>query len=288
MTIPEMHVYFRQYAQQMGMQNVRAILPEQIDILINTSISDEVNEIIQTNVGLTSDRIVTDNSKIGQINALRSIYKVEEVDFATIFDPSEVQTYTPHWESDYSAMKANTTFVTNANTNYWFLADFSLNYKNGNFITNYFPIRVVDDIYLSDAINDFVLSPRFRSPVMVIHSNNNGKEYGDTVKFVAYLGKGTYSNGNITLANGLVPNKFRVSYIGKPAIVAYNEDIGGTNVDCDLPENLHIKIVKRAVDLANTIMQGSLMNAQAQQQRQAREQVRNNARSDAQNANQGN
>mgnify|MGYP006955536998 CR=1 FL=1 len=29
-----MHVMFRQYAQQMGMQNVRAILPEQIDLLI--------------------------------------------------------------------------------------------------------------------------------------------------------------------------------------------------------------------------------------------------------------
>ena len=32
MTIAEMHVWFRQYAQQMGMQNVRAILPEQIDL----------------------------------------------------------------------------------------------------------------------------------------------------------------------------------------------------------------------------------------------------------------
>ena len=37
MTIAEMHVWFRQYAQQMGMQNVRAILPEQIDLLINNS-----------------------------------------------------------------------------------------------------------------------------------------------------------------------------------------------------------------------------------------------------------
>ena len=35
MTIADMHINFRQYAQQMGMQNVRAILPEQIDILIN-------------------------------------------------------------------------------------------------------------------------------------------------------------------------------------------------------------------------------------------------------------
>ena len=58
MTAPEMHVMFRQYAQQMGMQNVRAILPEQIDLLLNTSTMDTVNEIIKQNIGITNDRII--------------------------------------------------------------------------------------------------------------------------------------------------------------------------------------------------------------------------------------
>lgn len=80
MTTPEMHVMFRQYAQQMGMQNNRAILPEQIDLLINTSIMDSVNEIIKQNIGITNDRVITDNSKIGQINALRSLYRVSILD----------------------------------------------------------------------------------------------------------------------------------------------------------------------------------------------------------------
>ena len=74
MTIEEMHVWFRQNAQQMGLQNVRAILPEQIDLLLNTSIYDIVNQIIQQNIGITNDRVITDNSKIGQINALRTLY----------------------------------------------------------------------------------------------------------------------------------------------------------------------------------------------------------------------
>ena len=75
-----MHVWFRQYAQQMGMQNTRAILPEQIDLVINTSITDVVNQVITQNIGATNDRIITDNSKIGQINALRTLYKVKTVD----------------------------------------------------------------------------------------------------------------------------------------------------------------------------------------------------------------
>ena len=72
MTIAEMHVWFRQYAQQMGMQNVRAILPEQIDILINTSITDTVNRVIAENTNMTGAGGIVSNSKLGQINALIS------------------------------------------------------------------------------------------------------------------------------------------------------------------------------------------------------------------------
>ena len=77
MTISEMHVWFRQYAQQMGMQNVRAILPEQIDNLINTSIKDTIDEVINKNVGTTNDRVITDNAKLANINALRTLYRVK-------------------------------------------------------------------------------------------------------------------------------------------------------------------------------------------------------------------
>ena len=79
MNIADMHIMFRQLAQQMGMQNVRAILPEQIDLLLNTAIIDVVNEIIKRNIASTNDRVITDNSKIGQINALSTLYKNAEV-----------------------------------------------------------------------------------------------------------------------------------------------------------------------------------------------------------------
>ena len=50
MNIADMHIMFRQLVQQMGMQNVRAILPEQIDLLLNTAIVDVINEIIKRNI----------------------------------------------------------------------------------------------------------------------------------------------------------------------------------------------------------------------------------------------
>ena len=288
MNIAEMHVWFRQYAQQMGMQNVRAILPEQIDVLINTSISDMVNQLVRENVGIRNDRVITDNSKIGQINALRTLYKVVELDMASS---------TPFMEFLASNMltgkmsntQADGTPVSNSTKapEYLYLVDFSLNYKvtttgysgthggaaptfaSNAVETNFFPVRLIDDAYLADTLNDFVLKNRIRTPILVTYNNGTFDLYVDTFN----LQSNTYK-----LENSLVPYKFRMSYISKPAKVKYATDIGGTNVDCDLPENMHVDILKHAVDLYNVALQGGLYSAQQNQQAQQREMSRNEAR----------
>lgn len=267
MTIAEMHVWFRQYAQQMGMQNVRAILPEQIDLLINTSITDTINQIITQNIGVTNDRVITDNSKIGQINALRSLYKVVEV----IADPDN---------GDEPFSKGNIDTIYNIIANfrdidgepgqefdYLYLVDLAINYKTStNKITNYFPVRLIDDAFLADTLNDFILKPRVRTPIAVIYNNKIQLYINDIV--------------NTGLPQNLIPNVLRISYIGKPAKVAYLSDVGGTNVDCDLPEYMHVDILKHAVDLYRISISGALSGAQSQQQAQQQENIRNNYRND--------
>ena len=267
MTIAEMHVWFRQYAQQMGMQNVRAILPEQIDLLINTSITDTINQIITQNIGVTNDRVITDNSKIGQINALRSLYKVIEV----IADPD-------NGDEPFSEGNIDTIYNIVANFgdidgepgqpfDYLYLVDLAINYKTStNKITNYFPVRLIDDTFLADTLNDFILKPRVRTPIAVIYNNKIQLYINDIV--------------NTGLPQNLTPNVLRISYIGKPAKVAYLSDVGGTNVDCDLPEYMHVDILKHAVDLYRISVSGALSGAQSQQQAQQQENVRNNYRND--------
>ena len=208
MTTPEMHIMFRQYAQQMGMQNTRAILPEQIDLLINTSIMDNVNEIIKQNIGITNDRVITDNSKIGQINALRSLYRVSILEMSpkeakkVNFLFSESDRYSGRMSTDFNLATSDspstdsgiTTTATPGIPNYMFLVDFSLNYKQTSnlgytgsdkqytppafkpdgLITNFFPVRIIDDSFLADTLNDFILKPRLRSPIIVTY--NNGKD----------------------------------------------------------------------------------------------------------------
>ena len=288
MNISDMHIWFRQHAQQMGMQNVRAILPEQIDIVINTAITDTVNEILKATVGVSNDRVITDNSKVPQMNALRTLYKVKILD---LIGASAATLPFKYNSADYF----NGKYLSNDDYNfpdamYW--VDFSLNYckatsgwtaldvppviDTGNtaFTTNFFPVRTIDDSYLSDALNDSLKKNSLRSPLLVIYSD----EDSSSIKFEMYIDKFDKATG--LLANSLAPYKFRMSYIAKPAKVKYDEDIAGNNVDCDLPEYMQVDVLKKAVDLYRIAVNSSLYSDGQQRQAEQRENYRNNARTD--------
>lgn len=275
MTTAEMHVWFRQYAQQMGMQNVRAILPEQIDVLINTSISDTVNQLVRENVGLRNDRVITDNSKIGQINALRSLYKVTEIQSGNTDDPDK--TLKPVSDSSVGQFTCKNFISEVLDNNYGiqnllYLVDMSVVYTyDNNNKTRLFPIRLIEDSYLADTLNDFVLKPRVRTPIAVVYEN----------KLDLYLGEDFPKAGGQLTSNKIALDHVRVSYIAGPNKVKFVSDVTGNTADdiqCDLPENMHVDILKHAVDLYNVSVNGGLYNAQQNQQLNQREMSRNEAR----------
>lgn len=265
MTIAAMHVWFRQYAQQMGMQNVRAILPEQIDTLINTSIKDTIDEVVNRNVGTTNDRIITDNAKLANINALRTLYRV-----VTYSVPS-TPLVTAHSDTPLS-LDSNT--VLGSGNEALYFVDFSVRYQKGSSdLTRWFPIRIIDDAYLADVLNDWVLSPRVRTPIMVVFAKS-----GSTTESKLEIYFGDNDMVDSATLSALKIKDIRMSYIKKPNEVKYLSDISGTNVDSDLPEQLQIPMLKHAVDLYRASIQGSLFSTQQQNQEQQREMVRNNAR----------
>lgn len=277
MDISEMHKMFRQYAQQMGMQNVRAILPEQIDLLINNSISDTINQVITQNIGITNDRVISDASKLNQINALKSLYKVWKGSIANATVKGKEKTnYIISFQLPLLNFKTNGNYiednVSSTAISFLYAVDLSINYKKADFITNVFPVRIVDDQFVADVVNDFVLAPKMRSPVASIHDN----------LIELYIDKADEkpSSSQPFKFNGVSINELRFSYIAKPAIVKFAEDVDGNNVDCDLPEYMHVDIIKHAVELYQLAKSGSLAAAQQAQQNQQREQVANNYRYD--------
>ena len=286
MNIADMHIMFRQLAQQMGMQNVRAILPEQIDLLLNTAIIDVVNEIIKRNIASTNDRVITDNSKIGQINALSTLYKNAEVqifkydghEFTLNSGVNAIQTVmTTGFEFDITCNHNPQVEKTAIPSDYMYICDFNINYYTSSNVgnervkTDWFPVRIIDDIYVADALNDFILAPSFRSPIAHIVNREEGH-----IRIKIYIDRKKNNQSNIP--NGVIPSNLRVSYIAKPLTVKYAEDVGSLNVNCNLPEYLHGDIVKRAVDLYHASISGSLLSAQAQERAQQQEAMRNNYR----------
>lgn len=260
MSPKEMHVWFRQYAQQMGMQTVRGILPEQIDILINTSISDYTNQLIAAHISLTNDRGIIDNSKLGQINAFKALYNVTTLTLTP-------QVATPV-EDDADGLVKIAKFIKVGDNGSTFdpmhLVSLAVNYTKGDKTTSLFPVSIIDDRYLANTLNDSTLAPRIEAPIAVIYGGN----------LDIYFGK-QYMEGNGRLKNAITPKLLRVSYLKYPAKVKYTGDYA-TSVACDLPANTHVDIIKHAVDLYSVSVKGNLYNAQQQAQNQ--EQQRSQAR----------
>lgn len=277
MDISEMHQMFRQYAQQMGMQNVRAILPEQIDLIINNSISDTINQVITQNIGITNDRVISDASKLNQVNALKSLYKVWKGSIADVtIKGKEKTSYIISFQLPLNNFKTTGSYTDDGNSStaisFLYMVDLSINYKKSDFITNVFPVRIVDDQFVADVVNDFVLAPTMRSPVASIHDN--------LVELYIDKADAKPEDRQPFTFKGVSINELRLSYIAKPAVVKFAEDVDGTNVNCDLPEYMHVDIVKHAVELYQLAKSGSLAAAQQAQQNQQREQVANNYRED--------
>ena len=283
MDISGMHVYFRQYAQQMGMQNVRAILPEQIDVLINTSISDTVNEIVRASIGLTNDRITTDNSKLAQINALRTLTSHQDFNLDTNDENKLDIKLDGYTVEPFLNMTRN---VNGQNVklfyNLLYFVDLAIKYSLGDSYTSWYPVRIIDNMFLADTLQDYILQPTLRSPIAVVYNTNNSALASITDKLEIYLGNNyKTANGKLKGAIKLDNPIIRVNFIAKPAEVAYLSDIDSSqNVNCNLPDYLHVDIVKHAVDLYRVAVQGSLYANQQQQQAQQREIGRNNVRPD--------
>lgn len=270
MDITEMQKLFRQLAQQMGMQNVFAIRPEEIDMLLNTSISETVNNITIQYLGKNRDNNIEDN-KLGLINALRTLHKTESVNLPIMINtdgtsPKGITDNTLDfvWDGSYedAIFSQNKGSILSSSPRLY--TNFSINYvrcKTGNHgweydndsnsplninnyyvpiidksnpkITKYFSIRSVDNNYIPNIVDDYILKPKYNSPLAVIEDN----------KIIIHFGK---LNNNGFFDKDLAPYEMKVSYIKEPTKV---DSISNPKVSCDLPNYLHETIVEQAVKL---------------------------------------
>ena len=214
MNIEEMHITFRELAQQMGMQTTRAILMEDIDICLNAAIIDTVKELIAINVGPLpyNDKVARQNAAISPINGLRTLYKKGSIPEENIIgEGTEVSPY-------------NVNIVSN---NIMLYTGFKVSY-NGSTL---YDCRIIENEDLGQTLRDFCNRAAKDAPICTIVGDTN------QIKVDIFTG----------VKKMVKPKLIQYLYINEPAKVYYDEDNADNNVNCDLPQYLHMDVVKRAV-----------------------------------------
>lgn len=168
MHIDEMHNLFRALGQQMGMQQVRAILPATIDSYINTAINIKVRTLLLENTNIDFEsRMVVRREEIIPINAFRTLYTEEEKINVAI--GSEIT----------------------INPNLMVLLGIGIKY-NGE--TKRYGCRLIDNIELENTLNDYCNGPYKEHPIANLYGdkirmyfgNYNSSNYTAYIKYIRY------------------------------------------------------------------------------------------------------
>lgn len=216
MNIGEMHVTFRELAQQMGMQTVRAILMEDIDICLNAAIIEKARNVIVENVGSVpyNDKVARQNASISPVNALRTLYTAGTVNGGDITGGgTEVDPYKININSDGIMLYTG----------------FQVSY-NGKTI---YDCRIIEAEDLGQTLRDFCNRAAKDAPIVTIFGDESG------INVDIYTGRN----------NIVKPQLVKYLYIKEPAKVKFDEDREEDWVNCDLPPYLHMEIVMRAVQI---------------------------------------
>ena len=213
MTIGEMHVMFRQLAQQMGMQTIRAILPSEIDACINIAINDVIKKLIAENLGSAGNEQVTIyNARVGQINGLSTLSK--RLSLTAPIKSNQRNCYTTYVPLD----------------TVMYITAVEIGYEETN---SFYDARVTQAELLGRTLEDYCNAPTYKSPVVV---------------FLGQVDRVDVEVYSSSTGNGLIPTKANAVIISKPAVVMYS-DVEGDGVNCDMPDYMHIDIVKAAAEI---------------------------------------
>lgn len=223
MTSNEMHILFRELAQKMGMQTVRLILPEQIDLCLNSATYDLIKEVVASIIAdksvnglggsIISRQTLLYNTKIGQLNALSTLFKKVVID--------EIITENGLYQGCLNM------------ENVLYVVSCGIYYENDNFC---YDARIIPLEILSHTLRDFCNKPDRDYPISTFITNE--------------------SNNDITVYNNSVEevSKMEILVIKTPATI---DNVSDEKVSCDLPLSLHHDVVKTAVGIYMNSIKGN-------------------------------
>lgn len=184
MDISQMHEMFRTVGQQVGMQDVRAILPESIDIFINIAIIEKARSIVMENTKTAfPNRVSIQNNFVSPINALRTLYRRKEI---TITDITK----------DVQLSQLDNVFL---------YTSFAIRYNNND---SEYKCRFIDGDKLEETLNDVLNGASWDYPICSMFNGENNSEY-----LKVFIN-----------SNSHTPNAIIIKYIANPAVVKFSKN----------------------------------------------------------------
>lgn len=147
-----MHEMFRTIGQQVGIQDVRGILPESIDIFLNVSIVEKARSIVMENTKTAfPNRVSIQNNFVSPINALRTLYRRKEIAITDI-------------TKDVQLGQLDNVFL---------YTSFAIRYNNDS----EYKCRFIDGDKLEETLNDVLNGASWDYPICSMFNDENNSEY---------------------------------------------------------------------------------------------------------------
>ena len=245
MNIEKMHEVFRTLGQQKGMQLVRAILPEEIDVWINDAITEKTRAEILKSINYSVQFAGNANvSKMTNINLFKSLYRNARFKLSEESNDGLVTYYNSdngYYEITVPTIGAADVVKSSLQSeeyciNPMLYLSFALEYddKSRGSSTN---CRIIPEDEVENTMNDYCNRASKDYPIITLLGTPNVENllekdanvYNEQLRI--YTNK---PNCDVKYLN--------IKYIKKPNIVNYNKKI-----DCDLSDYIHNEIVEIAV-----------------------------------------
>lgn len=209
-----MHNTFRTLGQQMGMQTIRAILPESIDVFINETINEKVRSVVVANSSTGfQDRVAIQDNAISPINYVRTLYRTATINVS----PGEINGQFYRVDIDNSIREK-----------VMFYTSFAVVY--GSIDLARYGCRFIEGDKLYDTLRDYCNAASRDYPIVTMRADDSNSEYIEV-----------YSNSG---SNS--PSVLDITFIELPTRVKWAANLGDAE-NCNLPEYTHNEIVELAV-----------------------------------------
>ena len=250
MNIQEMHNTFRTIGQQMGLQLIRGILPESIDVYLNSAIADfiqkELVDSVQINIQTEQ---LSQVSTMSKINTLKTLYRTVRYNIR-LLDNSDYAKKVEYVDEKNGYYIINIPVINfdvpleegEYKINPMKYLHFSVEYNTTprGYSTN---CRLINADEIANTLNDYCNRVSKSTPICVLNSkpaineNNNFEEEVASQQIQIYTGRGYHTIKYLI-----------IDYIKTPNVVRYDLDINNC-INCDLPDFTHNTIVKSAIAL---------------------------------------